>query len=209
MAATARGASDSFRVIQIAAWVSSKSGCISVVVDLAPIGIGWLREIDSRRDERNVLQCAEQWMTLAFPRGWKRRLPSGFLFDAAKDDFAGFHVHLLRSKSCVEPNLGHDVVRRIVAPPSRIVRRIGRQLSSDDPLNFRKCHRYFLAPLGAQKFAQTSVLAHDIIPVVTRHTNKSLKCVKPCFDFGKSQTADSSSSERGLRSTPRRRQRIG
>src|SRR6202158_4514899 len=35
-----------------------------LLIDFAPVGIGWLCEINSRPDERNALQCAEQRMTL-------------------------------------------------------------------------------------------------------------------------------------------------
>src|SRR5713101_2688980 len=37
----------------------------TLLIDFAPVGIGWLREINSRPDQRNALQCSEQRMTLA------------------------------------------------------------------------------------------------------------------------------------------------
>src|SRR6266481_5461700 len=46
-------------------WIALRSTRATLLIDFAPVGIGGLGEIDSRRNERNVLQCAEQRMALA------------------------------------------------------------------------------------------------------------------------------------------------
>src|SRR5215213_10790312 len=67
MASTARAAIGSFFVIQIAACVSSKSGCISVLVNLPPVRVGRFGKVYSRGNDRHILQCPEQRMALALP----------------------------------------------------------------------------------------------------------------------------------------------
>src|SRR5439155_26647429 len=45
--------------------IALRSSRTPLLIDFAPVGLGWLGQIDSRRNERNALQCAEQRMTLA------------------------------------------------------------------------------------------------------------------------------------------------
>src|SRR5579872_4975506 len=99
-------------------------------------------------------------MTPAFAYLWKWRGFGGLLLDAAEHDFAGFHVDLLGPKSSLQPNLGHDIVGGVVAPPGRIMGRVRRQLAADHPLDLRERHRNLVGPLRAQDLAQTAVLAH-------------------------------------------------
>src|SRR5579859_2628053 len=88
----------------------------------------------------------------------------GILLDPAKHDFARPGVDLFGPEAGGQPNLGHDVVRGIVAPPGRILRRVWRQLGSDDPLDFGKSHWNFLGALRPQELAQTSIFTHASSP---------------------------------------------
>src|ERR1700729_3957175 len=95
---------------------------MSVVVDLSPIRIGWLGEIDAGGNERHVLQRAENRMTLSFSR--RGRLLDRALADSAEDELASRHVDLRAFEARVDPNFCHDIVGWIVAPPGSVMLRL-------------------------------------------------------------------------------------
>src|SRR5947209_3560936 len=92
MASTAPLAKGSSSVIQIAAWVSSKSGDGSLI-DLAPLGVGRLCQVDSRWDTNEPFQRTEQRMAFTFLGGWLCFRRSGFS-DAAKHELTRSHIDL-------------------------------------------------------------------------------------------------------------------
>src|SRR5690606_27384988 len=66
----------------------------------------------------------------------------------------------------VEPHLGHDIVRRVIAPPSPVLLRLWRQPNASHALDIRKTHRDLISPLLPQELAERLILSHDTLFVL-------------------------------------------
>src|SRR5579871_2326408 len=81
-----------------------------------------------------------------------------------KDQPPALNVDLLGLKAGIEPNLGHHVVIRIIAPPRPVLARTVRELRTKNPLDVLELQSDQLRALLAQKSSKRSVFAHGTYP---------------------------------------------
>src|SRR5947209_10833039 len=82
------------------------------------------------------------------------------LDDPAKHQSARRHVYLRALIARLQPDLGHDVVGWIVAPPRAVMLGFWRQFCAGDFLYFAERQRYFPRALLVQERTQILVFTH-------------------------------------------------
>src|SRR5258708_6717619 len=87
----------------------------------------------------------------------------------AEDQLAAFNVDLLRLVPRSKPFICHDVIRRIVTPPSRVCLRFW-QLETEYLLNFRERHLNSLYPAALKVGAERRVFSHLRTPSHLKYT---------------------------------------
>src|ERR1043166_3141674 len=144
---------------------------ILLIYEIGPLRIGRLGQIYSGRNADHPLQRSE-YRVAAVPGGvW---LCGGFgeatarctgLDDPAKHQLARCHIYLRAFEAGIEPDLRHDVVGRVVAPPGAVMLRFRRQFYAGDFLYFAEGQRHLPQALLLKERTEIFVFTHSTDPV--------------------------------------------
>src|ERR1700733_11273585 len=93
----------------------------------------------------------------------ERRFSARRLCDPAKHEFARSYIDPRTLVTRIEPDLCHDVVGGIVAPPRAMMLRLRRQFHTGDRFDLVECQRHLVRGLLTQKRSKGLILSHDYL----------------------------------------------